>query len=270
MTTNPTAELRQRATRAIVAHAFFRLESALTISLVILLVFFLPQPFGWWRWWFWLVFGVLGEASIVVTSITDERTAQKVVAEMLRERYDPGEIKMLRYREKVKQALAYRERIEQVITHSPAGVLRDHLYDSTAGIADWIGVIFGIAQRLDAHERDELLQHDAREVPLAIAELRQTLAREKDPAVREQIQAALTAKQTQLDALNALKSKMEQAQFRLEETVTSLGTVYSQFQLIQAQKLDSTSAQGLSASIREQVQGLQDILASMNEVYAQR
>jgi hypothetical protein len=63
---------------------------------------------------------------------------------------------------------------------------------------------------------------------------------------------------------------MEQAQFRLEETVTSLGTVYSQFQLIQAQKLDSTSAQGLSASIREQVQGLQDILASMNEVYAQR
>ncbi len=268
MTTNPTTELKGRAGQAIIAHAFFRLESALTICLTILLAFFVPHPLLWWQWWFWLVLGSVAEALIVFTSITDERTAQKVVADMLRDEYDPGAIKTLRYREKVKQALAYRDQIEKVIGQSPAGVLRDHLSDSTAGIADWIGVIYGIAQRLDAFERDELLQRDAREVPAAIAELKRELALEKDAAVRQQIQAAVTAKQTQVESLNALKSKMEQAQFRLEETVTALGTVYSQFQLIQAQKMDSAGARSLSDSIRQQVQGLQDILTSMNEVYS--
>ena len=60
---------------------------------------------------------------------------------------------------------------------------------------------------------------------------------------------------------------MEQAEFRLEETLTSLGTVYSQFQLIRAQKMTGTSTKHLSVSIRDQVQGLQDIITSMDEVY---
>jgi hypothetical protein len=267
MTTNPTADLKQRASRAIIAHAFFRLESALTVCLVILLAFFLPEPFPWWRWWFWLILGAVGEGLIVFTSITDERTAEQVVGEMLREKYDPGAIKTPRYREKVTQALDYREQIDKVISHAPAGVLRDHLADSTAGISDWIGVIFTIAQRLDVYERDELLRRDAREVPVAITDLKRALAHEQDADVRAQIQSALVAKQGQSTSLDALQSKMEQAQFRLEETITALGTVYSQFQLIQAQKLDSAAARTLVDNIHTQVQGLQDILTSMNEVY---
>jgi hypothetical protein len=62
---------------------------------------------------------------------------------------------------------------------------------------------------------------------------------------------------------------MEQARFRLEQTLTALGTVYSQFQLIRAQKLSGAEAKSLSEGIRDQVKGLQDILTSMNEVYGQ-
>jgi len=268
MTDRTTEDLKKRAGRAIVAHAFFRVESALTIVFTILLAFFLPRPFAWWRWWFWVVLGAISEALVVYTSITDERTAEKVVATMLREEYRPSEIKTRRYREKVEQALQYRDGIEKLVGSMSVGVLRDHLYDTTSGIADWIGSIFAIAQRLDAYERDELLQRDIKQVPVSIESLRRDLANETDAAVRQQIEEALRAKKAQQENLQALRSKMEQGQFRLEQTLTALGTVYSQFQLIQAQKLSSAGARSLSENIREQVRGLQDILTSMNEVYS--
>jgi len=58
-------DLKQRATRAIIAHAFFRLESALTIALTIVLVFLFPRPFPWWQWWYWLILGIAGEVLII-------------------------------------------------------------------------------------------------------------------------------------------------------------------------------------------------------------
>lgn len=260
-------ELKRRATKAIVSHAFFRLESAITISLTILLIYFRPSPFAWWQWWYWLILGLVFEGLIFYTSLIDERTGQAVVADMLRQRYDPGDIKTRKYREKVEQALAYREQIEAEVTRTSGGVLRDHLHDSTTGIADWIGHIFSIAQRLDTYARDELIHQDAGEVPSSVGRLRNALAEEDDPAVRAQIEATLAAKKAQWENLRSLQNKMEEAEFRLEETVTSLATVYSQFQLIGARKMEGSRARHLSESIRDQVQGLQDILDSMDQVY---
>lgn len=267
MSKSVTDELKQRAGKAIVAHAFFRVESALTICLTILLAFFMPRPLAWWRWWYWLIMGAVAEALVVYTSITDERTAAVVVGEMLRARYDPAEIKTRSLRQKVEQALQYREQIERIIAGLPMGVLRDHLYDSTKGIADWIGTLFAIAKRLDVYTRDDLLHRDMREVPASIPPLYKALAQERDATVRQQIEATLAAKKAQQVNLEALQNKMEEAEFLLEETLTALGTVYSQFQLISAQKLGGAEARNLSLDIREQVQRLQDILASMNQVY---
>lgn len=267
---HPTDELKQRARKAIIANAFLRIESALTICLTILLLVFAPHPFLWWRWWFWLVLGGLSELLIVVTSLTDPATAAKVVAMMLRERFDPSQIKTRSYRDLVEKALSYRQQIEKLIASSPAGVLRDHLYDSTAGIADWIGSIFDLAKRLDNYEGDELLRSDMSSAPTEVTRLLRASSTEDDLAVKEQIKSALVAAQEHWNNLRILQNRMEQAQFRLEETVTSLGTVYSQFQLIFAQKLGGSDAQRLTEGIREQVQRLQDIITTMSEVYASK
>lgn len=267
---HPTDELKQRARRAIIGNAFFRIESALTICLTILLVVFLPNPFPWWRWWFWLIMGVLAEILIVITSLTDTATAAKVVSMMLRERFDPSQIKTRPYRDLVEKALSYRQQLEKLIANSPAGVLRDHLYDSTAGIADWIGSIFELAKRLDNYERDDLLRSDMSSAPAEVTRLLRASSNEDDPAVKEQIKSALTAAQEHWNNLRILQNQMEQAQFRLQETVTSLGTVYSQFQLIFAQKLGGSDAQRLTEGIRDQVHRLQDIITTMNEIYARK
>ncbi len=262
-----TDKLMLRARRAMVAHAFYRLESALTIALTILLAFFLPRPFPWWRWWYWAILGITAEALIVYTSLTDTRTGQQVVAALLRERFDPGAIKTRAYRDKVRQALVYRDQIEAIVTQMPDGVLRDHLLNATASIADWVGSIFAIAQRLDAYERDGVLHDDMARVPGDVAQLERALARETDPQVRRQIEATLQAKRGQRDTLQALENRMEQAAFRLEETLTSLGTVYSQFQLLRARRMDGAGARHLSDDIHRQVQRLQDLLTSMDAVY---
>jgi len=267
MTTTIQDELKQRVGRAMVGHAVFRIESALTIALSILLAFFLPRPLIWWRWWMWLVLGAIAETLIVYTSLTDPRTNQRVVAQLLRDRFQPRGIRTRAYREKVVQAHEYREGIQGLIAQLPAGVLRDHLRDTTQDLAEWIGSMYTIAQRLDEYARDELLHRDVAQTPTEIRDLRRALALENDAQVKRQIEATLQAKEALLDNLDHLENRMEQAQFRLDQTLTAMGTIYSQFQLLRAQKLSDGRAQRLSTDIQEQVRGLQDILTTMDEVY---
>lgn len=260
-------ELEKHAARAVIGYAFFRIESAFTIGITILLAFFMPRPFGWWQWWYWLALGGVFESLIVYTSMSDERTARKVAAKILRERYDPHQIKTKKHRERVEQALEYRNQIERTIATTPMGLLQTHLYQSSAGIADWIGRIYTIAERLDTYARDELLQRDTGDIDRTVQRLRRQLAAETDPAVRDQISATLDARRAHWKNLRALQNDMEEAEFKLEETVAALGTVYSQFQLVRAQKLSASQAKNLTNDINAQVQRLQDILDSMNRVY---
>lgn len=260
--------LKARALGAMLSHAIFRLESALTIALTLVLVFLYPAPFHWWRWWYWLILGVAGEALIVVTSFGDAGTAQQVVADMLRQDYNPAEIQTGRLREQIGRALEYQQRIGELITRAPAGIMRDHLQSVVAGIGDWIANIYNLASRLDAYERDELIKSDMGTMQAALQQLEARLAREGDATVRAQLQEAIRGKRLQKDNLERLQNTMERAQLQLDATLTALGTVYSQLHLAGARDIDSAHSRHIGDSIREQVDGLNDLLAAMNEVYS--
>jgi archaellum component FlaC len=88
-----------------------------------------------------------------------------------------------------------------------------------------------------------------------------------DPNLRQEIGDTIGRRQDQLDNLNKLFHTMERADLQLENTLTSLGTVYSQVLLIDAGDVNSSKTQRLRESISEQVNGLQDLLSSMDEVY---
>ena len=265
--TRETRRLESRALGAMLSHAFFRLESALTIALTIVLVFLYPTPFYWWRWWYWLLLGFVGEVLIVATSLSDAATARQVVAEMLRETYNPAEIRSRALREQVARALEYRQRMSETIAGAPSGTLRDHLQDLTGGIADWIGNIFTLAKRLDAYERDELIRDDMRSIESALAQLRARLQREDDEGVRAQIRDTIRGKEMQKENLERLQNTMERAQLQLEATLTALGTVYSQLLLAGARDVDSARSRRISESIHEQVAALDDLLSAMSDVY---
>jgi DNA repair exonuclease SbcCD ATPase subunit len=261
-------KLEDRAWRAMLAYSFFRWESAVNLALALIMAVILPNPFPWWRWWYWLILGGVAEVLIVVTSLTDQATGARVVAAVLREQFNPRHLRSEKYRERVEKALEYQRRIEDAVRNQPAGVLRDRLRYMTDGINEWIAAIHRLASGLDAYEADEVIKQDMRSVPLAIKNYRERLKQEDDEAVKEQVQEAIRSKKEQWANLQKLQNTMEKAEFQLEQTLSALGTVYSQMLLIGARGAQGDKAQRLREDITEQVESLQDLIQAMDEVYA--
>jgi hypothetical protein len=264
-------ELRRRALWAMVGHAFFRFESAFIIGLTIVLTFLNPlKGLGWWPAWYWVVFGLVAEGLIFFSTLTDAEEGRKAVAAMLEEQFSPGALKNRALSERIVKALEYREGVEEVIRKTRGGVLRSHLEDDASQLDRWLDHIYRLAQRLDNYYQDKVIKQDMRSVPLAIKNFHARLKQEDAPAVREQMEKTIAQKEAQWEALQRLENTMERAEFQLESTLTSLGTVYSQMRNIEAKDVDSGRAARLSQDIADQVAQLEGIEEAMDEVYARR
>jgi hypothetical protein len=262
-----TEELERKATQAILTRAVYRWESAAIIALTLVLTFLIPQPLPFWQPWFWLILGALGEVGLVWSSLKDPEFRAKAVAEMFREKFRPREIKNQGLRQRVEKALEYRDRIDEVINQSREGIMRDHLKDVSRGITDWMENVFRLAKRLDTYMADEMIHQDLQSLPSAIGNLKKRLALEDSDTVKRQISQTIAQKQIQLDNLQKLQNVMEQAQFQLESTITAMGTVYSQMMILGSRDVASGRAQRLEQDISDQVQALQDVVTTMDQVY---
>ena len=260
-------ELEKKATRALLTRAVYRWESAAIIGLILILSTFVPHPLPFWQPWFWLVLGGLGEAGLVWTSLADPEFRAKAVAEMFREKFQSRSVRDAGLRKQVEKAQEYRDRIDQVINKGREGVLRDHLQDVSRGINTWGESIFSLAARLDAYHADRMIQDDMNAVEPAIQDWKKKLALEDDDTVKRQISQTIAQKQIQRDNLLKLKNVMEQAEAQLESTLTAMGTVYSQVMLLSARDVASGRAQRLQQDVNDQVQALQDVVTTVDEVY---
>lgn len=265
-------ELERKAARAILTRSIYRWESAviiaITLSLSLLtLANVIPAPFGLWQWWFWLILGGLGEAALVWSSVKDPEFRARAVAEMFREKFDARRIRSEKLRARAEKALEYRERIEGIINQAREGIMRQHLRDVSRGMTQWLENVFRLARRLDAYEHDEVIHQDRRTVDPAIESLKKRLAVEDDGTVQRQISQAIAQRQIQRDNLRKLQNVMERAEFQLESTITAMGTVYSQVMILDSREIASGRARRLQEEIDEQVQTLQDVVQTMDEVY---
>ena len=259
-------EVERRTLWAMIAYAFFRWESALTVAGTILLLFLYPQPFVWWQPWYWLVLGLLAEAALAWASISDPETGRRVVQDLFRERFNPRQIRDAELRAQMEKALDFRRRIEEKVMSSREGVLRDHLLDSARRIDQWVSTIYGLAGRLDDYRTDNWAAQRLSSLPKEIASIREKVSQEDDAGVQAQMQRTAAQKETQLENLTRLENLMEQAKFRLEETLSALGTVYSQILIIGARDIQSGRAQRLDQDIDEQLAALQDIVEAMDDL----
>lgn len=265
--TRPSDELRRRAMWAMWSYAFFRWESAVVIALVILLAFFLPQPFPWWQPWYWIAGGMIAEIALVYSSFTDPDVGARVVAEMLRQTFNPQRLRNPANQARVEKAFQYRAQIEAAIRAQRDSLLRDHLQQTARGIDAWITGIYSLAERLDRYQNDAIIAQDMKTVPQSIAALQARLRSEDDPAVRAQLEATIRDKQAQLESLRNLENLMERADSQLEGTLSALGTVYAQIQYVGAKDIDSGQAQRLRQEVADRVAALQDLVNSVDDVY---
>jgi hypothetical protein len=260
-------ELEQRATQAILTRSIYRWESAAIIALMLILFALVPQPLPFWQRWFWLILGALGEIGLVWSSLKDPAFRAKAVAEMFHEKFKAREIENQALRARVEKALEYRDRIDEVIAKSREGVLREHMADVSQGITDWMESVFRLAKRLDAYLTDKMIHQDLQSAEPAIENLKKRLALEDDDMVKRQISQTIAQKQIQRDNLRKLENVMEQADLQLESTITAMGTVYSQIMILGSRDVASGRAQRLQQDITDQVQALQDVVQTVDEVY---
>lgn len=267
MTTTKRSDLQKEAQSLLLQYAFFRWENAVVIAGALLLTVLYRRPIPVWPAWGWLLLGVIGVAVIVYSSLTDAQANAKILVDLMQQEFNAKEIRDEKLRQEVEKGMEYQRRIEQQIQSQRPGILRDRLEDTAGQLTDWVANIFALAKRLDAYKQDGLLARERSNVPKEVETIEARLKLEGNQQIRQQMSDVLAGKRTQLEALQALHTRMHQAQLQMDQSLTALATVYSQVQLVDAQDIASGQTERLRSDIQEQVNRLNDLVASINDVY---
>ena len=267
MTTTKRSDLQKEAQSLLLQYAFFRWENAVVIAGAMLLTVLYRRPLPGWPAWGWVVLGIIGVAVIVYSSLTDADANAKILTDLMQQEFNPKEIRDEKLRQEVEKGMEYQRRIEQQIQSQRPGILRDRLEDTAGQLTDWVANIFALAKRLDAYKQDTLLARERASVPKEVETLEARLKLEGNEQIRKQMGDVLTGKRTQLEALHALHNRMHQAQLQMDQSLTALATVYSQVRLVDAQDIASGETERLRSDIQDQVNRLNDLVASINDVY---
>jgi hypothetical protein len=267
MTTTTRTELQERAQNLLLQYAIFRWENAVIIAGALMLTFLYPRPLPRWPLWGWALLGLIGVVVIIYSSLTDADANAKVLVQLMQDEFNPRQIRNEKLRQEVERGLEYQRRIEGLIQTQRPGIMRDRLEDTAGQLSDWVNNIFKLALRLDAYQQDDLLRRERDAVPKEVEQLHTRLQAERNAQTRQQIEVVLEGKRKHLESLQALDTRMRQAQLQMDQSITALATVYSQVRLIDAQDIASGRAERLRSDIQEQVNRLNDLVASINEVY---
>jgi hypothetical protein len=170
------------------------------------------------------------------------------------------------YRER---AISYRRRIQSLIKSRRRGPLADLMAAILPKLEGWEARVGQLADRLTNFETDKLIQRDIKEVSTNIERMQSLWEAETDPATRKQIERTLAGYKEQQAQLDALTRLMRRTRFVLDDTLASMGTIYSQVQVLDAMDIDSARATRIGDEIQEQVDKLNDVLSAFSDVNQQ-
>jgi hypothetical protein len=260
------SNLSDQARGQIWQHALFRWENAVIAAGAILLSAFGPLGLTL-NLLVWPALGVIGLATVTYSSLTNPRTNAEMLLKVFQAQFDLKPIQAPDLRKAVALALEYQRRIEAQVRQQHASPLWSQPEDAANQMQDWITNVYRLAARLDAYRRDSLLKQQLESVPRELAALRDQRQRESQPAFQAELDQLLASKQRQWEAMQALETRMRQAGFQLEQSLAALGTVDSQVQLIDSHDQDGGRSERIRTDVKEQVERLNDLVTSINEVY---
>jgi hypothetical protein len=215
----------------------------------------------------WLAAIVPAWLAVVGGRLTSRETSEQAVKAVLREQFDVNQISSPNLRMNVAQAIAYRERIDKAVERFKGSGMETRMQDVANQVEEWVRRIYTLAVRADAFRNDNLIHADLVSVPETIKKLKQRWVGETNEGLKRDLENTIAQKQAQLDNLKNLAQTMDRAELQMENTLTALGTVYSQMLLLDAKDVDSAKTQRLRDNIVDQVNSLNDVISSMDEVY---
>ncbi len=265
--------------KAILTYSLFRTQNAVLIAAIILLAGCVAlsllsfSPLGILGLAVGGIAGlfvlVLAEIIFLYLSFKDEKLHAQAVADLLQPeiKFNPGVIRDKSLETKVGKALEYWALIDDTVNQAPKGVLRDRLIKTTREATHWLEAVYNLADRVDKFRENKVIERDLKTVPKALENYRTRLAKEDNPDVRAQLERTIADKERQLRILETLEDSMEKADYQLDSTISSLGTIYSQLLLVGSKEEAGSRINRLQEEISEQVYQLEDLTEAMDEVY---
>ena len=266
-------DIRQRAAGTLLKNAVLSPLSAIILAAGIVLVGLgvdiplIGVPLNLSPLW-WLAAVAPAWIVAVGANVLSRSAGEAAVSQALREQFDTAQIAHPHLKMNVAQAIAYRERIDKAVERFSDSGMQTRMQDVANQVEEWVRRIYSLATRLDKFRNDSIISDDLKSVPESIRKLQQRMNGEDDPAIKTEMADTIARRETQFDSLKKLEQTMDRAELQLENTLTSLGTIYSQMLLIDAKDVDSTKTQRLRENILDQVNSLNDVLSSMDEIYA--
>jgi hypothetical protein len=257
---------QKQAKRAIVRSALFSPQSA-TIAVVSIIGFTMEISVLGLVPGFWLALGAAGILAYLWATITDPNAVSGVVSRMFEREYNPIDIRNLRARQRLQQALEYVQNIQR-LGQQHGGALRTQIEATVSEIDDWVEQIYKIARRIDIYEDNTLINRDRARVPNELNMLRQRLENEPDARVKTELEGTMRLKETQLSNLKMLETNIKRADIQLDNTLAALGTIYAQVQLLDSKEVDGRRANRLRQEIQDEVLSLKDTIEALDDVQA--
>ena len=168
-------------------------------------------------------------------------------------------------REYLEQAQSYEQGILDLMRNAPTEFNRTRMEELSRYIDHWRGLLDALVERVDHFQQNELLQRDLKTVPKAIKRLEAQLEEGVPEKVAKELKRTLSNRQNQLDSLQSLHETMQWAEVKIENTVSMLGTLYSQAMMSQS-KGQVGNYQRLLAEIEEESLSLNDYVTTLKEI----
>lgn len=266
-------DIRQRAAGTLLKNAVLSPLSAIILATGIVLVGLgvdiplIGVPLNLSPLW-WLAAVVPAWVVAVGANVLSRSAGEAAVSQALREQFDTAQIAHPHLKMNVAQAIAYRERIDKAVERFSDSGMHTRMQDVANQVEEWVRRIYSLATRLDKFRNDSIISDDLKSVPESIRKLQQRMNSEDDPAIKSEMADTIARRETQFESLRRLEQTMDRAELQLENTLTSLGTIYSQMLLIDAKDVDSSKTQRLRENILDQVNSLNDVLHTMDEIYS--
>ncbi len=216
----------------------------------------------------WWLAGILPIwAGFIATQVTSKSAGEAAVQQAIREQFDTNTITNPHLKTNIAQAIAYRERIDRAVERFADSGMQTRMQDVANQVEEWVRRIYSLSRRLDTFRNDGIITQDLKSVPDSIRKLQARLNAEDNADIKRELQDTISRRQAQFESLEKLEHTMDRAELQLENTLTALGTVYSQMLLIDAKDVDSSKTQRLRENIMDQVNSLNDVITTMDEVY---
>lgn len=224
------------------------------LSLVILITAFRILHYPWLMVFMWIV----AMGGIIVLALQANRLANSAETVTV-----TGQMKA-----KLQQARNYRAKIiEALNSANQRGTQTAHREALQSRVEYWTSSIEMLIARVDEIQQDAILRKDMKTVPATIKKIEKELAAETDPAIREQLERTLETRRKQLHALESLQHSARRAELQVDNTLSLLGTIYSQVLTSQSSTHVANYAR-LTEEVDEEVLRLEDHLAALQEVTA--